>query len=322
MFGWWEATRSPTSTSNQTRGKTVFAAIAIVLFAITAVICATIAVKVGSGQDSPRAGFIFIAAFTGALSIIITITTCVTVVGAAETGVPVTFGRIGSPMSSGIHTKAPWTKVHGFPKRPLPVDDMDVKVRSSQAGQFGVTVAARWHIDPAHATDTYLQVRTGSTGKISKDIVGKALGQAVSEVYAQMENVQAVNDRAGAQDRIRTALASATQRYGVQIDDVFLRQVEPDRVTADAIARYASQQQETKIARESQKTATEEARRRKIEAEGLRSAAAGIPSGVSDGQVTLLCAQAWERMATRAIAAGVSLYTSPCAAGAVVPAAK
>jgi regulator of protease activity HflC (stomatin/prohibitin superfamily) len=265
-----------------------------------------------------------IMVITGTIAILATSFGCLTVVGATQTGVPVSFGHVGNPMNPGFHLKAPWTKIHGLPRRPLPVDDTTIKARTAQAGQVTVTVGARWHVDPAKATDAYLQVRTGSEEKISRDIVGKSLGQSVGEVYSGLDNAVASRDRDGAQTKILASLKASTARYGVVIDDVFLRSVEPDQGTADALARLAAQQQETAIAREAQATAKEDAKRRRVEAEGLRSAAAGIPSAVSDGQVALLCSQAWERMATKAITARVPLYTAPCGGTStpVVPSAK
>jgi regulator of protease activity HflC (stomatin/prohibitin superfamily) len=248
---------------------------------------------------------------------------CITIVGAAETGVPVTFGHIGAPLNSGAHLKLPWTKIHGLPKRPLAVDDITVTARTAQAGQVKVVVGARWHVDPDHATDTYLQVRTGDEGRISREIVSRAIGQATGEAYTQYDNVAASKGRERAQKDVKDRVSKALTRYGIVMDDLFLRSVEPDKTTSDALARLASQQQETAIAREAQATAQEDAKRRRVEAEGLRSAAAGIPAGVSPGQVQLLCAQSWERMATRAIAAGVPLYTAPCGGSpGIVPQAK
>lgn len=297
----------------------MFTTIFIGVMAVATALCAIIGKA--SDTESRDAAQFGVLVF-GVLGAVATALGCVTVVGATETGVPVSFGRVGDPMASGIHVKAPWTKVHGLPKRPLPVDDMTVVARTSQAGQMSVTVGARWHVDPDGATTTYLQVRTGDEEKISRQVVSKALGQVVSEVYSGMDNALAARDRTGAQEKIKEKLMAAMYSYGVRIDDVFLRSVEPDKVTANVIARLASQEQETAISREAQATAREDAKRRRIEAEGLRAAAAGIPSGVSGGQVELLCAQAWERQAAKAIAAGVPLYTGPCGGSTPVVAGR
>ncbi len=52
----------------------------------------------------------------------------------------------------------------------------------------------------------------------------------------------------------------------------------------------------------------------RVEAYGLQQAAAAI-ANVTPAQASALCIQTWERMAQKAITAGVPLYTSPCSAG-------
>ncbi|WNZ06369.1 hypothetical protein [Streptomyces sp. 11x1] len=47
------------------------------------------------------------------------IASCVYVVSAYEVGVPVLFGKVGTPMTSGMHLKAPFTDVTSFSTRPV-----------------------------------------------------------------------------------------------------------------------------------------------------------------------------------------------------------
>lgn len=245
------------------------------------------------------------------------------VVGATDVGVPVAFGRAGDPMTSGVHAKAPWTKVETFPVRPFSVPDIEITARTSQAGQVKAIIGARWHIDPARARDTYLQIRTGDEDRISKEVIDKALGQATGNVFVAKDNMTATTDRAGVEAALLTEINRLTAPFGVTVDNVFVRSVEPDQKTADALARVAAQQRETEIATESVKTATERAKANLEDAKGVKSAAAEIPAGITPEQVHALCIQAWERTAAKAITAGAPLYTSPCgASSAIVPAGK
>lgn len=242
------------------------------------------------------------------------------IVGAAEVGVPITFGRAGQPLSSGFHVKAPWTAVESFPIRPFGVPDVEITARTAQAGQVKAVVGARWHVDPARARDTYLQVRTGDEDRITKEVVDKALGQATGNVFVTRDNLTATTDRRGVEEALLVEVNRLVAPFGVVADNVFVRAVEPDGKTADALARVAAQQRETEIAVESQGTAREQAKARFLEAEGLKAAAGQVPA-MSEQQVTALCLQAWERMAAKAIAAGVPLYTAPCGgSGVVIPA--
>ncbi len=261
------------------------------------------------------------AAFSG-LQLGLIIGGSVVVIGATEVGVPISFGRLGDPMRSGVHLKAIWTKVEKFPVRPLSAPDVEITARTSQAGQVKAVVGARWHIAPEGAREAYLQVRTGDEDRITKEVVDKALGQAVGNVFVKLDNGAATTDRTAIESGIKTELTRLAQPFGVSIDNVFVRSVEPDAKTADALARVAAQQRETEIAKESQQTATEQNKARLIDATGARSAAAQLPSGLTQAQVDALCLQVWERTAAKAIAAGQPLYTSPCgASSAVIPSA-
>jgi regulator of protease activity HflC (stomatin/prohibitin superfamily) len=131
-----------------------------------------------------------------------------------------------------------------------------------------VEVAARWKVLPADAKNLFMQVRTGDDDRISQDIVVKNLRQAVGSVYSVTGNLDALNDRTKTTQAIKDQLQEQLTAYGIQIEDVNLRSVEPDEKTANTIALYASQQQATRIAEEAKKTATIESQRRLIEAQG------------------------------------------------------
>jgi regulator of protease activity HflC (stomatin/prohibitin superfamily) len=187
--------------------------------------------------------------------------------------------------------------------------DEKIVARTADAGQMGVEVAARWKVDPAKAKELYMQVRTGDDDRISQDIVVKNLRQAVGQVYSVTGNLDALNDRTKTTEAIKQQLDEQLTKYGIVIEDVNLRSVEPDEKTANTIALYASQQQATRIAEEAKKTATIEAQRRLIEAQGLESAARAV-SGISQEEAAVLCIQVWQQTVTNS---NTPVYTSPCA---------
>lgn len=253
----------------------------------------------------------------GFVGFLIAVFSMVTIVSATEVGVPVSFGKVGSPLTAGLHVVAPWTDVESLPVRPFPVEDMTIKGRTSQGGQVNATVGARWHVIPAQAGDLYLQVRTGDEDQISKTVVDKALGTAVGNVFVTEDNQTATTDRTGVERALNDEVNRLVSSYGITVDNVWLRQVEPDQTTADALARVAAQQRATIIAQEANKTAQADATRRLTEAEGLKQAASQV-ANLSPTQVQALCLQAWERMETAAINQGQPMYTAPCGSGSSV----
>ena len=239
-----------------------------------------------------------------------------TIVQGYEVGVPVAFGKVGPPLQSGVHFTAPWTKVETFPTRPLAVPDVEITARTAQGGKFDVKVGARWSVVPDKARDLYFQVRTGDEERISKDVVDKALGQAVGNVYSQMDNTTAISDRGPVEVALTTELQRLVDPYGIKVNTLFLRSAEPDEVTARAISSFTSQQQATRVAEESEKTAAALARSRQVEAAGIKTAQASLPTGLTDQQVQVLCMQSQERVAQAAIAKGVPVYALPCGGSA------
>lgn len=257
---------------------------------------------------------IIVAVTTGIIAVAFLFIGTFRTVGATEVGIPVSFGTVGEPLNPGIHFVAPWVNVETYPTRPVTVElagDSKIVARTGDAGQMAVEVAARWKVDPTRARDLYLQVRTGDDERISNEIVTKNLRQAVGQVYSVTGNLDAINDRTKVTQEIKDQLTEQLAAYGITVEDINLRSVEPDEKTAATIAAYASQQQATRIAEEAKKTAEIEAQRRLIEANGLQAAADAVNS-VSDAQAAILCMQVWQQTVAKAIEAGQPVYTSPC----------
>jgi regulator of protease activity HflC (stomatin/prohibitin superfamily) len=260
---------------------------------------------------------------TSALGLVTVVTlfaTTFTIVKATEVAVPVSFGQVSDPLRSGVHFVAPWVSVETYPTRPVTIElsgNEKILARTADAGQMTVEIAARWRVEASEAKQLYLQVRTGDDDRISQDIVVKNLRQAVGQVYSVTGNLDALNDRVKTTQAIMDQMAVQLKKYGITIEDINLRSVEPDEKTAATISQYASQQQATRIAEEAKKTATIEAERRVIEAQGLKRSAAAA-GGMSASELQSVCMQVWQQVVTRGIDKGVTVYTNPCAAGATV----
>jgi regulator of protease activity HflC (stomatin/prohibitin superfamily) len=301
----------------------MFAAILIGFFVLIALVGLAVAIfgkdKVGDRYESRtyyrRSGWItfgvaiVLAILVGAISMI-------KIVGPTEVGVPVSFGSVGDPIKSGVNVTAPWVDIETYPTRPVTVElsgDQVILARTADAGQMSVEVAVRWKVNPENAKELFMQVRTGDDDRISQDIVAKNLRQAVGQVYSTTANLDAMNDRTKATVAIKEQLQEQLDAYGIQVEDVNLRSVEPDAATAATISKFSSQQQATRIAEEAKKTAQIEAQRRLIEAQGLEQAANAVTDIDSDS-AKVLCMQIWQQVVSKGIEQGVSVYTNPCGA--------
>lgn len=237
-----------------------------------------------------------------------------TVVNATQVGVPVAFGHVGKPLDNGVHFVAPWANVEEYPIRPITVQLVGqdaVIARTADAGQMTVELAARWRVERQDASTLYYQSRTGDLSSITDNIVLPNLRQAVGQIYSVTGNLDAISNRDKVAEEIRVQLNKQLIVYGITVDTVSMRSVEPDRITAATISQYASQQQATRIATEATKTATIEAERRLIEAKGIDAAGKAV-SNLTTSQLAAVCIQVWQQTINSGLAKGVPVYTNPC----------
>lgn len=296
----------------------MFIAILIAFLAIITLVGLAVGIFASKPVDRRDAPVKAIGWWTFAIGLILTLIVgffgTVRIVGPTEVGVPVSFGTVGDPIKSGLNVVAPWVDVETYPTRPVTVElsgDQVILARTADAGQMSVEVAVRWKVKPEDAKELFMQVRTGDDDRISQDIVAKNLRQAVGQVYSTTANLDAMNDRTKATVAIKEQLQEQLDAYGIQIEDVNLRSVEPDAATAATISKFSSQQQATRIAEEAKKTATIESQRRLIEAQGLEQAANAVTDIDSDS-AKVLCMQIWQQVVSKGIEQGVAIYTNPC----------
>jgi hypothetical protein len=250
----------------------------------------------------------------GFITVILTLFSTLVIVNATQVGVPVAFGHVGTPLDAGVHFVSPWVNVEEYPIRPLTVElagDNKVIARTADAGQMSVELAARWRVEKQDAKQLYFQSRTGDLNAISDNIVLPNLRQAVGQVYSVTGNLDAISDRERVSEDIRKQLNKQLVPYGITVDAVQMRSVEPDANTAKTISLYASQQQATRIALEAQKTATIEAQRRLIEAKGLEAAGKSV-ANLTPSQLQVVCMQVWQQVITTGINKDIPVYTNPC----------
>lgn len=308
----------------------MFEAILIGIFLVVfigAVIAAIILPRVNDDGYHPKRIAIITAVSALVLGLALTFFSTAKIIGPTEVGVPVSFGTVGQPMSPGLNFVAPWVDIDTYPTRPITVElsgDQKIIARTADAGQMNVEVAVRWRVLPEDARELYLQARTGDDDFISENIVAKNLRQAVGEVYSVTGNLDSLKDRSQIVQAIHDKLVTQLQPYGITLGGVdengnpdigvMIRSVEPDEKTASTIALYSSQQQATRIAEEAKKTATIEAQRRLIEAQGLEQSANAV-TNISPDSAKILCMQIWQQVQLKAIDAGTPLYTNPCGTG-------
>lgn len=238
------------------------------------------------------------------------------VVSAYEVGVPVTFGSVGSPMRSGIHLKVPFTNVTSFSTRPvdLNLSDKDVvEVRSSQGGVMYAELTVKWAVTPAKAVELYRLA--GSEDAIQQRLVYPDSREIVRNVFARYTSEQGY---ASAREKINAEIGELIKERlaprGIDVTAVNMRNVKPSDSLQEQIDRKIQQKEATERAVEANRTTQEEAKRRKIEAEGIARANKILNDSLTDKVLMNQCIDAFKEAAK-----STPVYAVPCGSGNGTP---
>ncbi|MEU7564547.1 prohibitin family protein [Streptomyces fradiae] len=244
------------------------------------------------------------------------IASCVHVVGAYEVGVPVTFGKVGTPMHPGVNVISPFTSVTSFSTRPvdLSLSDKDVvEVRSSQGGVMYAELTVKWAVKPTKAVELYRLA--GNEAAIQQRLVFPDSREIVRNVFARHTSEEGYTS---AREKINAEIGQLIKERlaprGIDVTTVNLRNVKPSEQLQDQIDRKIQQQQATERAQEAARTATAEAERRRIEAEGIARANKILNDSLTDKVLLNQCIDAYKEAAAKN-----PVYAVPCGGGSGTP---
>ncbi|MFH9662605.1 prohibitin family protein [Streptomyces sp. NPDC017248] len=261
------------------------------------------------GRHREVTGWKLGAALSGLAGVLAAAFACVHVVSAYEVGVPVTFGKTGTPLTSGVHFKSPFTDVTSFSTRPVDLDlngkDV-VEVRSSQGGVLYADVTVKWAVVPAKAVELYRLA--GSEEAVEQRLVLPDAREIIRNVFAKHTSEEGY---ASARERIGSQIAGLVKERlaprGIDVTTVNLRNVRPSDRLQDQIDKKIQQEQATERATEAARTAKAEAERKRIEAEGISAANKIIERSLSDKVLYNQCLEAYKEAAK-----ANPVYAVPC----------
>ena len=224
------------------------------------------------------------------IGIVLILASSIRVVAATDVGIPVTLGKIGSPLKPGVHFTLPWTQVTSFSTRfqeslmtkdategDRPTPDQ-ITVLSSEGGRLDLDVTVRYGIDATKA-DTLFR-RVGSMLGIRDRIVRPDARSRIRDVYSRYTAEESYSIKreivaAAADKAVREALAPK----GITLDALRIRDItlEPNlqtEITAKLQAKQAAeralieQQRDRTKAETRNKVATIDAQARVAQAKG------------------------------------------------------
>ncbi|MFF3420803.1 prohibitin family protein [Streptomyces sp. NPDC002698] len=278
------------------------------VLSILLLIAAVVLLLVGRGR-TPAGHWKLGAALSALAGVLAGAFACIHVVSAYEVGVPVTFGKLGTPLTSGMHFKSPFTDVTSFSTRPVDLDLKDkdvVEVRSSQGGVLYADVTIKWAVVPAKAVALYRLA--GNEEAVEERLVLPDSREIIRNVFAKHTSEEGY---ASAREQISTEIADLIAERlaprGIDVTSVNLRNVRPSEKLQDQIDKKIQQEQATERATEAARTAKAEAERKRIEAEGIANANKIIERSLSDKVLYNQCIEAYKEAAK-----ANPVYAVPC----------
>ncbi|MDQ0934530.1 prohibitin family protein [Streptomyces turgidiscabies] len=278
------------------------------VLSILLLIAAVVLFFVGRGREV-GGGWKIGAVLSAVAAVLAGVFACVHVVSAYEVGVPVTFGKIGKPMTSGVQFESPFTEVTSFSTRPVDLDLYDkdvVEVRSAQGGVLYADITIKWAVIPAKAVELYRLA--GSEEAVQERLVLPDSREIIRNVFAKHtseEGYATAREKIGAE--IATLIKARLAPRGIDVTNVNLRNVKPSDKLQDQIDKKIQQEQDTERAVEASRTAKAESERRRIEAEGIARANEILAKSLSDKVLYNQCLEAY-----REAAKAHPVYAVPC----------
>ncbi|MFB7271887.1 prohibitin family protein [Streptomyces sp. NPDC056244] len=279
---------------------------------VLAILLVVTAVVLGVVGRSRAGGLKVWAALAGVAGVGFGVVSCVYVVSAYEVGVPVLFGKIGAPLTSGMHLKTPFTEVTSFSTRPvdLNLNDKDVvEVRSSQGGVLYADVTVKWAVTPANAVELYRLA--GSQDAIQERLVLPDSREIIRNVFAKHKSEEGyASGRQAIASEIEAQIKERLKPRGIDVTNVNLRNVRPSDQLQEQIDKKLQQEQATERAVEASRTAKAESERRRIEAEGIARANGILERSLTDRVLRNQCIDAFKEAAK-----ANPVYAVPCGSG-------
>ncbi|QXE37237.1 prohibitin family protein [Streptomyces sp. GMY02] len=279
---------------------------------VLAILLIVTAVVLGVVGRSRAGGLKVWAALAGVAGVGFGVVSCVYVVSAYEVGVPVLFGKIGAPLTSGMHLKTPFTEVTSFSTRPvdLNLNDKDVvEVRSSQGGVLYADVTVKWAVTPANAVELYRLA--GSQDAIQERLVLPDSREIIRNVFAKHKSEEGyASGRQTIAAEIEAQIKERLKPRGIDVTNVNLRNVRPSDQLQQQIDKKLQQEQATERAVEAARTAKAESERRRIEAEGIARANGILERSLTDRVLRNQCIDAFKEAAK-----ANPVYAVPCGSG-------
>ena len=230
-------------------------------------------VNVGGGAIIRLLGFGFLG-----LLIVIFLFSAVTRVDSGAVGVLTLFGKVtGEILPAGIHIINPFKTNHELSIRTQEIKET-ASVPSSEGLVIALDTSLIYHLDPDKAADVYGTIGEGYVNVLIEPNLRSAIREATASHTA---NALYSGEREMVAKQIVATLTDLLGKRGIIVESILLRDIQlPATLKASIEAKQQAEQEALAMNFRLQKE-TQEAQRKRIEAQGIRDFQQTVAQGIS-----------------------------------------
>jgi regulator of protease activity HflC (stomatin/prohibitin superfamily) len=213
-----------------------------------------------------------------ALVLIIVLFNSITRVGTGHVGVLTLFGRVtGETLAEGIHVINPLKT-----NNELSVQTQSVKesasVPSSEGLMMSLDTSLIYHLNPERAADVFQKTGSDYADKLVEPMLRAAIREATASHTA---NALYTGEREMVAKQILDQLTTQLNQRGITVENVLLRDIQLPATLKTSIEAKQQAEQEALAMNFRLQKETQEAQRKRIEAQGIRDFQQIVAQGIS-----------------------------------------
>lgn len=231
-------------------------------------------VDAGAGRGLPGLiGFAILG-----LGVVILVFNCVTRVSTGQVGVLTLFGRVtGETLPEGIHLINPLKT-----NNPMSIQTQTIKesanTPSSEGLMMNLDTSLIYHLNPERAAEVFQKIGPGYEAVVVEPTLRAAIREATSSHTA---NALYTGEREMVGKQIFEQLTTELNKRGLLVENVLLRDIQLPITLKNAIEAKQQAEQESLAMNFRLQKETQEAQRKRIEAQGVRDFQQIVAQGIT-----------------------------------------
>jgi len=227
---------------------------------------------------NPRPALRLLALGVAAFVIVILLFACVTRVDSGHVGVLTLFGRVtGEVLPEGMHVISPFKTNNEMSIRTQEIKE-SASVPSSEGLVMNLDTSLIYHLDPAKAADVYQKIGPSYENVLIEPNLRAAIREATASHTA---NALYTGEREMVAKQINDQLTSTLGTRGFFVESILLRDIQLPLTLKSSIEAKQQAEQDALAMNFKLQKETQEAQRKRIEAQGIRDFQQIVAQGIS-----------------------------------------